>query len=137
MPSLQALLDTDYRKLSGEGARIYRGAGVHPGPELDVWAVAALLESDARTAAKRMRELADLGLVRPVSGLRYRLPGHVHEHAGMKAREAGSAEERAGALHRFARYYLAGSVAVSAYLGGGAPYGAPLAAVDGPALPDF
>ncbi|MET1076092.1 MAG: tetratricopeptide repeat protein, partial [Umezawaea sp.] len=85
---------------------MFRLLGVHPGPDLDVPAAAALAAVDRAEAGRLLESLVDDHLVQqPVTG-RYRLHDLVRRHAHAVALAEEPAADRDRALRRVVDHYL-------------------------------
>jgi DNA-binding SARP family transcriptional activator len=71
--SVAAVFDASYRVLDDDLRRTFRSLGVAPGPDIGVWAAAALLHTTPRQAERWLEDLVDHNLLtEPLPG-RYRL----------------------------------------------------------------
>ncbi|WP_372660223.1 AfsR/SARP family transcriptional regulator [Amycolatopsis kentuckyensis] len=114
--SVAAAFALSYERLDEPRRRMFRLLGVHPGPEIDVPAAAALAGVTRAEANELLESLVDDHLVQqPLTG-RYRLHDLVRRHA----RDVALAEEpegaRAGALRRVVDFYLHTAYAASRLL---------------------
>ncbi|GLU46969.1 hypothetical protein [Nocardiopsis ansamitocini] len=103
--SVRSILDTSYRGLPERSARTLRLLGLHPGPDFDVPAVAALIDTDHYTAQDEVDLLAGASLLQEAPGTdRFRL----HDLVRLFAREKTAADptERDAALDRMFAHYL-------------------------------
>jgi tetratricopeptide (TPR) repeat protein/DNA-binding XRE family transcriptional regulator len=104
--SVAAAFDLSYQDLIADQQRLFRRLGLHPGTDIDVYAVAALGGVELAAARRRLAALYDHYLLtEPVRG-RYRLHDLIREHARALA-ATDPAEEREAALGRLLDYYLA------------------------------
>ncbi|HEV2780719.1 MAG TPA: BTAD domain-containing putative transcriptional regulator [Actinophytocola sp.] len=105
--SVRAALDVTYRVLPATLARTFRLVGVFPGPWLGPYSVAALCATDVAEARRRLRALAASFVVTETSSDVFVM----HDLVRIYARELAGAElsdaDRATALRRLLRYYLA------------------------------
>jgi DNA-binding SARP family transcriptional activator len=96
-----------YRHLDTGGRRVFRRLGLHPGPDFDVHAAAALCDRPVAEVEAALEGLLDANLVLQRDHGRYRC----HDLVRQFAIEAGAAEdpeaERAAAIDRVRDYYLA------------------------------
>jgi tetratricopeptide (TPR) repeat protein len=93
-----------YRTLTDATARLFRRLSLHPGLDIDAYAAAALVDSNAATARRSLDALFDLHLLRqPVRG-RYRMHDLVHAYAAALAADE-PVEERERAIGRVLDYY--------------------------------
>jgi DNA-binding SARP family transcriptional activator/tetratricopeptide (TPR) repeat protein len=79
--SVSATIDLSYHHLPPETRRMYALLGLHPGPDLDTYAAAALAALPVRTAGRLLDDLVDAHLLQePVAG-RYRFHDLLRAHA--------------------------------------------------------
>lgn len=102
--SVTAALDLSYRQLPADQRRMFRLAGVHPGPHFDVYAAAAMAGLDPRYAEELLDALADVHLVEQPTAGRYQC----HDLVLGYAAGLTSTEDRA-ALPALLSYYLYGA----------------------------
>jgi DNA-binding SARP family transcriptional activator/tetratricopeptide (TPR) repeat protein len=108
---IRAVFSWSYQHLDADAARLFRLASLHPGPDLDVYAAAALAATTAIYARRLLDALARAHLVQAAAPGRYAL----HDLLRAYARELasihdGEGEQRA-ALTRLFDYYLQASAA--------------------------
>ncbi|MBR7838885.1 tetratricopeptide repeat protein, partial [Actinospica durhamensis] len=103
--SVPAVFELSYQQLSGDLQRLFRLIGLLPGPELDAYAAAALLDSDPGTADGLLQRLADHSLLTGVSRGRYRPHDLIRAHARTLATALDPEPEREAALDRLLHYY--------------------------------
>jgi DNA-binding SARP family transcriptional activator/tetratricopeptide (TPR) repeat protein len=108
--AVRGVFSWSYRHLPPAAARAFRLAGLHPGPDLDAYALAALApaadDRSAAAAADLLTLLARAHLIRPASAGRYSMHDLLRAYARQLA--AGSGDEAGGAtLTRLFDYYLA------------------------------
>ncbi|MFI7024995.1 hypothetical protein [Micromonospora sp. NPDC049900] len=96
--SLLAAFDLAYRDLPASGQRLVRYLGLHPGPDFDADAAAALCNLTLVQVRRGLGELRDRRLVIRC-GARYRFPDRVADHVRRLAL-AESAVDRDAALAR-------------------------------------
>ena len=100
---VRKVLSWSYRQLDAEVGRAFRLAGLHPGPELDRYSVAALTGPPLERADQVLAVLAHGSLMQPTEPGRYRM----HDLLKMYARElAEDQDERQASLTRLFDYYL-------------------------------
>jgi len=103
--SVAAAFDLSYRDLTEDQQQMFRRLGLHPGAEIDAYALAALCEITEPGARRYLEDLADLSLIEePVRG-RYRF----HDLLGEYARSLAATDppqEQDAALDRLLDYYL-------------------------------
>ena len=112
--SVAAAFDLSYRDLGAAQQRLFRRLGLHPGPDIDAHAAAAL---DGTSLAEARRHVDDLYgqhlLGQPGRG-RYRFHDLIREHArGLAADEPADGAAAAG---RLLDYYLHTALAASGHV---------------------
>ena len=113
--SVAAAFNLSYRDLTAGQRRLFRRIGLHPGPDIDARAAAALDDSGLATAHRRLEALYSQHLItEPVPG-RYRLHDLVREHARALA-AADPAAARQAAAGRLLDYYLHTALAASKHI---------------------
>jgi DNA-binding SARP family transcriptional activator/tetratricopeptide (TPR) repeat protein len=136
--SVTAALDLSYQDLSTDLRRTYRLLGLHPGPDIDPYVAAALLDRTEREAGRMLEQLVEAQLLSESGPARYRFHDLTRAHA---ARTAVEETEDGGrtALGRLLDHYRdTASVAMDAAY----PYErerrprVPPARTPGPALPN-
>jgi len=99
----RAVFSWSYRQLSPEAARVFRRCGLHPGREIDVHSVAALVGSDRRAIRRHLDVLVRAHLFEETSHGRF----HLHDLLRAYARELAEQDHgRTEALDRLSAYYL-------------------------------
>ena len=111
-----AALDLSYRSLPEPAQQLYRLLGVHPGPDLDAFAAAALAGTTGAVARRRLDQLLDVHLLLEPTPGRYRFHDLVRAHAQAVAGEHREVDRNA-ALTRLLDYYrhVAATAADHAY----------------------
>ncbi|MFL6120764.1 BTAD domain-containing putative transcriptional regulator [Actinophytocola sp.] len=104
--SVAAAFALSYENLYEPSRRMFRLLGVHPGPDIDVNAAAALAAVDRADAAWLLDHLVDDHLVQEPAAGRYRLHDLVRQHAHAVALADEPAEDRRAALRRIVDFYL-------------------------------
>ncbi|MFF3070333.1 tetratricopeptide repeat protein [Kitasatospora sp. NPDC057936] len=104
-----------YRDLALPQQRLLRRIGLVPGPDFDVLAASALVDSDPATVEALLDGLVGRHLVEKSAHGRYRLPGVLHEPARVLAFGDGP-NTRAAAINRFLDHYLACATAADRQL---------------------
>ncbi|OKK11820.1 regulator [Streptomyces sp. CB02400] len=111
---LRPVLETSYRRLPPEQARLLRLLCLAPGTETDTEAITPLADLDPESVVLLLEDLAARHLVTPVrrvngapSAMRWRLHDLVRAFgAGVVARDAGLREEGDAARERVLKFYL-------------------------------
>ncbi|XVS61726.1 ATP-binding protein [Actinosynnema sp. CA-299493] len=104
---VRAVFDWSYARLDPEHARVFRLVGLHPVPEFEVHAVAALAALDLRSTARVLEELAEQHLVEPVARRRYRMHDLLHDYAAYRADLDETSAAREEAVGRLLGWYAA------------------------------
>ncbi len=103
--AVRAVFSWSYRHLDAAAARVFRLAGLHPGPDFDGYAVAALAGTGLEQARRMLDVLARAHLIQPAGLGRYGL----HDLLRAYARELAAAcdgGEQHQALTRLFDHYL-------------------------------
>jgi tetratricopeptide (TPR) repeat protein len=79
--SITAALDLSYQHLSVDQQHTYRLLGLHPGPDIDPYATAALLDSTLGHASRMLDQLLDAHLLQEWTPDRYRFHDLTRAHA--------------------------------------------------------
>lgn len=103
--ALQAVLDWSYVRLPTRQARTFRHLGLHPSPEFDVRATAALTGLDLTDTHQELEALAEAHLIEPVDRTRYRFHDLVHVYAAHRAELDDSPSDRRRALASMVVWY--------------------------------
>ena len=85
-----------YRHLPADAARAFRLAGLHPGPDFDAYAVAALTGVTATQARDVLALLARAHLIHPVGAGRYGMHDLLRAYACQLAAEQDSEQATPG-----------------------------------------
>jgi DNA-binding SARP family transcriptional activator len=110
--SVAAAFDLSYQDLPADQQRLFRRLGLHPGPDIDTYAAAALDGTTVDAARRGLDGLYDQHLLaEPVPG-RYRLHDLLREHAQALAANDDPADGDA-ATGRLLDYYLHTALAAS------------------------
>ena len=92
--AVRAVFSWSYRRLPADVARAFRLIGLHPGPDLDTFAAAALTGTSAQQAADLLRQLARGHLIHRAA------PGRYAMHDLLRAYAAGAGRAGAGSAGR-------------------------------------
>jgi tetratricopeptide (TPR) repeat protein/transcriptional regulator with XRE-family HTH domain len=113
--SVSAAFGLSYEDLSEDQRRLFRRLGLHPGPDVDAYAAAALDGTTLGTARRGLDELYDQHLLTEPAHGRYQLHDLLREHARTLAGADNWAEsdEAAG---RLLDYYLHTALAADRHL---------------------
>jgi DNA-binding SARP family transcriptional activator/Tfp pilus assembly protein PilF len=104
--AVRAVFSWSYRHLDSGAARAFRLAGLHPGPDLDTYAAAALTGSTAERAGGGLDVLARAHLIQPAGPGRYGMHDLLRAYARGLAAAQDSEGERLKALTRLFDHYL-------------------------------
>jgi tetratricopeptide (TPR) repeat protein/transcriptional regulator with XRE-family HTH domain len=102
--SVAAAFDLSYRDLTAGQQRLFRRLGVHPGPDIDAHAAAALDGTSLAEARRCLDDLYGQHLIGQPGRGRYRFHDLIREHAAALA--AGEPEDGTAAAGRLVDYYL-------------------------------
>ena len=113
--SVAAALDLSYRQLTTSQQRAYRLVGLHPGPDLDLHAAAALLDGDLPGTRRLLGQLLDAHLLQEPTPDRYQFHDLARQHAALVATRDEPETDRHSALDRlFTHYAYTSAVAMDA-----------------------
>ena len=105
--AVAAVFSWSMRHLPAEAARTFRLLGLHPGPDVDGYAVAALTGTDLPPARRALDRLARAHLVHPTGPGRYGMHDLLRAYAaGLTAEQDAGADRRAASVRLF-DYYVA------------------------------
>jgi tetratricopeptide (TPR) repeat protein len=113
--SVAAAFDLSYQDLTVGQQRLFRRLGLHPGADIDVYAAAALDDTDLRATRRRLGELYDQNLIGEPARGRYRLHDLLREYAWARAADDDDADNQA-AIGRLLDYYLHTAVAAGQHV---------------------
>ena len=103
--SVAAAFNLSYKDLTAGQRQLFRRLGLHPGPDIDTHAAAALDGTSLATARRHLEALYDQHLISEPAPGRYRLHDLLREHAQTLAANDGPAG-RESATGRLLDYYL-------------------------------
>jgi tetratricopeptide (TPR) repeat protein len=104
--AVRGVFSWSYRHLPPDAARAFRLAGLHPGPDLDAYAVAALTDVTAAQARDVLARLARAHLLHPAGAGRYGLHDLLRAYARQLAAAHDADDAREAAQARLHDYYL-------------------------------
>ena len=107
--AVRAVFSWSYQSLDGDAADAFRLLSLHPGSDLDCYAVAALMDSTADGAARVLDQLARAHLLQADGLGRYGLHDLLRAFGRELAADRDSAEIRRAALTRLFDHFLYGS----------------------------
>jgi tetratricopeptide (TPR) repeat protein len=113
--SVAAAFDLSYQDLTSDQRRLFRRLGLHPGPDVDAYAAAALDGTTVDTALRGLADLYDQHLLTEPGHGRYRLHDLLREHAQALAATDDPAAGRA-AIGRLLDYDLHTAQAASNHI---------------------
>lgn len=103
--SVAAALESSYQDLDPQVRRGYRVLGLHPGAELDPYAVAALLDAGLSEARRLIDQLIDAHLLQEPAPSRFGFHDLVRDHARATAIRDDSEPDRKAAITRLLDHY--------------------------------
>ncbi|WP_412538896.1 tetratricopeptide repeat protein [Longispora sp. K20-0274] len=104
--SVGGTFELSYQQLDGDQRRMFRLLGLHPGPDTDAPAAAALTRLGVRRADRLLEDLTDAHLLeQPVSG-RYRFHDLLRGYAARTVADEESPADRRAALISLFDYYV-------------------------------
>ena len=103
--SVAAAFDLSYTDLTPDQQRLFRRLGLHPGPDIDAYAAAALDGTGLGTARRGLEALYDQYLLAEPAQGRYRLHDLLREHARALAGRLDQDSDRDQATARLLDYY--------------------------------
>jgi len=103
--SVAAAFGLSYRDLTAAQRRLFRRLGLHPGPDIDAYAAAALDDAGVAAARRGLEALYAQHLITEPARGRYRFHDLIREHAQTLA-AAGDPAVRNAATTRLLDYYL-------------------------------
>ena len=113
--SVAAAFDLSYQDLAGDQQRLFRRLGLHPGPDIDAHAAAALDDTTLDAARRGLEDLYGQHLITEPAPGRYRLHDLLREHAQTLAAsdDPATCEAAAG---RLLDYYLHTALAAGGHI---------------------
>jgi tetratricopeptide (TPR) repeat protein len=103
--TVAAAFELSCQHLTAGQQRLFRHLGLHPGPDIDPYAAAALAGLPAEGAAELLDRLHGDRLLAEPAPRRYRMHNLIHQYARSLAAAGDPAEERDRALGRLLDYY--------------------------------
>jgi tetratricopeptide (TPR) repeat protein/transcriptional regulator with XRE-family HTH domain len=103
---LRAVFSWSYRHLDTGAARAFRLAGLHPGPDFEDYAVAALTGTSLEDARQTLAVLSRAHLVQRAASIRYRMHDLLRAYARFLATADDGEDEQHAALTRLFDHYL-------------------------------
>ncbi len=112
---LQVVFELSYQGLTVDHRKLFGQLGLIPGPDIDAYATAALIDTDVRTATLLLEDLIDHNLLVQHTAGRYRMHDLIRLYARARS-EDDPAETPDRALDRLLDYYLASAQAADRHL---------------------
>jgi tetratricopeptide (TPR) repeat protein len=109
--AVRGVFSWSYRHLPAIAAQAFRLIGLHPGPDFDVYAVAALIDTSRDQAQQILDVLARAHLIQFPSSGRYGVHDLLHAYATYLADVEDPEAEQRAALTRLFDHYLAAAAA--------------------------
>ncbi|MEU4446791.1 tetratricopeptide repeat protein [Actinosynnema sp. NPDC050801] len=109
--AVRTVFSWSYPQLRPEVARAFRRLGLHPGPDVTPFALAALTGSDPDASRLALEVLARNHLVQPAPGGRFFVHDLLRAYAEELAGEHDPAPERSAAVERLLAHHLAAASA--------------------------
>jgi tetratricopeptide (TPR) repeat protein len=109
--AVRAVFSRSYQHLTDAAAAAFRLAGLHPGPDLDPYAVAALNDIDLPQARRLLDVLSRASLIQAHGRGRYGVHDLLRAYARDLAATEHTDDERRGALTRLFDFYVATAAA--------------------------
>jgi DNA-binding SARP family transcriptional activator len=100
-----AALDLSYQRLATDQQRAYRLLGLHPGPDIDVHATAALTGTTSARARRLLDDLLEANLLQEQTPGRYRFHNLTRAHAAQTSETVDPEPDRRAALTRQLDHY--------------------------------
>jgi tetratricopeptide (TPR) repeat protein/transcriptional regulator with XRE-family HTH domain len=108
---VSAVFSWSLRRLPPAAVKTFRSLGLHPGPDIDAYATAALANIDLAHARRMLDMLARAHLVHPTTPGRYAMHDLLRAYAHRLAIAHDAGEDHRAVLGRLLDYYLATSAA--------------------------
>jgi tetratricopeptide (TPR) repeat protein/transcriptional regulator with XRE-family HTH domain len=102
---VRSVFSWSYRSLPAPARTVFQAVGLHPGPDVDLYAAANLAGLPAAETRRAFAELGELHLVTPRPGGRYATHDLLRAYAGEVARAELAPGEVRAALDRLFRFY--------------------------------
>jgi DNA-binding SARP family transcriptional activator/tetratricopeptide (TPR) repeat protein len=103
---VRAVFSWSYRQLDAKDARTFRLLGLHPGPDVEPYAAAALADATVPQARRALEALARAHLVQPAAPGRYGMHDLLRGYARELSAAVDTGQEQHAALTRLFDHYL-------------------------------
>jgi tetratricopeptide (TPR) repeat protein len=103
---VHAVFSWSYQQLSPDTARAFRLIGLHPGPDLDPYAIAALTSSTVEGAEHVLQVLVRASLIQPTGSTRYGMHDLLRGYGRELAIVQNDEQDQRAVLTRLFDYYL-------------------------------
>ncbi len=113
---VRSVFSWSYVSLSAPAARLFRLAGLHPGPSLAAEAAASLAGLPLPATCRLLRELVSVGLIEEHAPGRFALHDLLREYAAECAKSVGTQASRRAAIHRMLDHDLHTALAAGTLL---------------------
>jgi tetratricopeptide (TPR) repeat protein len=123
--AVRAVFSWSYQHLDPGTARTFRLTGLHPGPDLDRYAAAALTSSTAAQAGRLLDRLARAHLLHPAGPGRYEMHDLLRAYARELSHAQDNDDERRAGLTRLFDHYLHAAAAATGTLRPAEPHRRP------------
>ncbi|SFW76101.1 tetratricopeptide repeat protein [Amycolatopsis australiensis] len=104
---VQAVFDAAYAELPSGAARLYRVCGLHPGPEVGLETLIAVLDAPAERIEDEVETLVDANLLADADHDRVKQHEVLRRDARIRAEREDTSADRQTIARGFARWYLA------------------------------
>jgi len=104
--AVRAVFSWSYRHLDASAARAFRLLGLHPGPDFDLYAAAALTGATVAETGRLLHMLADAHLIQAAGRSRYGIHDLLRAYARGLAADQDADDEQRAALTRLFDHYL-------------------------------
>lgn len=104
--AVRAVFDWSYQQLTSEQARLFRRLGLHPGPEMSLYAAAAVAGVDPTEARRSLDKLTAIHLIEPIARDRYRFHDLLRAYAAGQATDYDTVKDRGDAIEALMNWYI-------------------------------
>jgi tetratricopeptide (TPR) repeat protein len=105
--TVKTVFSWSIQHLSPDALRTFRLLGLHPGPDIDTYATAALVDTSVEQAHRTLDMLSRAHLAHPTAAERYGMHDLLRAYASHLAATQEADEQRRAAMKRLLGYYLA------------------------------